>query len=172
MAVEAQSGLQPQRVAGAEPDGPDKRIGEQRLGQGLEAPRPYDVRWFPNRWPALPGGVCEVVLYTADHDATFWSLGQDGIDAVVRLWAQRSAALAALPNVAYVQVFENRGAEVGGRDRYGRTALSWAAGCGHLEVVKLLLEAKAEVDSKDNYSQTPLSWAAEKGHEAVVRLPR
>ena len=29
---------------------------------GLEAPEPYDVRWFPNRWPAMPGGRCEVVL--------------------------------------------------------------------------------------------------------------
>ena len=42
---------------------------------GLEAPEQYDVRWFPNRWPAMPDGRCEVILYTPDHDATFWSLG-------------------------------------------------------------------------------------------------
>lgn len=42
---------------------------------GLEAPDDYDVRWFVNRWPALPDDRCEVVLYTPDHDATFWSLG-------------------------------------------------------------------------------------------------
>ena len=24
---------------------------------GLEAPEPYDVRWFPNRWPALAPGA-------------------------------------------------------------------------------------------------------------------
>jgi UDPglucose--hexose-1-phosphate uridylyltransferase len=38
---------------------------------GIEAPEPYDVRWFPNRWPAMPGERCEVILYTSDHDATF-----------------------------------------------------------------------------------------------------
>ena len=55
---------------------------------GLEAPEPYDVRWFANRWPALaPGdavdfaaaqtagtptvaavGACEVVLFSPNHD--------------------------------------------------------------------------------------------------------
>lgn len=80
---------------------------------GLEAPEPYDVRWFPNRWPSLPDGQCEVILYTPRHDATFWSLGVDGVRKVVDLWAERTAALGARPDIAYVLVFENRGAEVG-----------------------------------------------------------
>jgi UDPglucose--hexose-1-phosphate uridylyltransferase len=80
---------------------------------GLEAPEPYEVRWFPNRWPAMPDGRCEVVLYTPEHDATFWSLGVEGARKVVDLWAERSAALGARPDIAYVLVFENRGAEVG-----------------------------------------------------------
>jgi UDPglucose--hexose-1-phosphate uridylyltransferase len=80
---------------------------------GLEAPEPYDVRWFANRWPAMPDGRCEVVLYTPVHDATFWSLGATGARRVIDLWAERSAALGARPDVAYVLVFENRGAEVG-----------------------------------------------------------
>jgi UDPglucose--hexose-1-phosphate uridylyltransferase len=80
---------------------------------GLEAPEPYDVRWFPNRWPAMPGGRCELVLYTPQHDATFWSLGEEGARRVVDLWAERTAALGARPEIAYVLVFENRGAEVG-----------------------------------------------------------
>lgn len=80
---------------------------------GLEAPEPYDVRWFPNRWPSLGDGRCEVVLYTADHDATFAALGVDGATRVVDLWADRTAALRRDGDVAYVLVFENRGAEVG-----------------------------------------------------------
>jgi UDPglucose--hexose-1-phosphate uridylyltransferase len=80
---------------------------------GLEAPEPYEVRWFRNRWPAMPGDRCEVVLYTAEHDATFWSLGAAGARRVVDLWAERSAALGARDDVDYVLVFENRGAEVG-----------------------------------------------------------
>ena len=80
---------------------------------GLEAPEAYEVRWFPNRWPAMPDGRCEVVLYTPEHDATFWSLGVEGARRVVDLWAERSAALGAREDVDYVLVFENRGAEVG-----------------------------------------------------------
>jgi UDPglucose--hexose-1-phosphate uridylyltransferase len=80
---------------------------------GLEAPDPYDVRWFRNRWPAMPDHRCEVVLYTSDHDATFWSLGVDGARKVIDLWAERTAALGARDDVDFVLVFENRGAEVG-----------------------------------------------------------
>jgi UDPglucose--hexose-1-phosphate uridylyltransferase len=80
---------------------------------GLEAPGDYDVRWFPNRWPAMADGRCEVVLYTSRHDASLWSLGAAGVRRVVDLWAQRSAALGARDDVEYVLVFENRGPEVG-----------------------------------------------------------
>jgi len=80
---------------------------------GLEAPESYDVHSFPNRWPAMPDGRCEVILYTPDHDTTLWSLGVPGVRKVVDLWAERSQALGRRPDVAYVLVFENRGAEVG-----------------------------------------------------------
>ena len=80
---------------------------------GIEAPEAYDVRWFPNRWPPMPDARCEVVLYTPIHDAPFWSLGGTGARKVVDLWAKRSAALGARPDIAYVLVFENRGASVG-----------------------------------------------------------
>jgi UDPglucose--hexose-1-phosphate uridylyltransferase len=80
---------------------------------GLEAPQNYDVRFIPNRWPAMPDDRCEVVLYTPQHDATFWSLGVEGARKVVDLWAERTAVLGARPDVDYVLVFENRGAEVG-----------------------------------------------------------
>ena len=80
---------------------------------GLEAPEVYDVRWFENRWPSMPDGRCEVVLYTPVHDSTFWSLGVAGARKVIDLWAERSASLGARPEIEYVLVFENRGAEVG-----------------------------------------------------------
>ena len=80
---------------------------------GLEAPEPYDVHHFPNRWPAMDGDRCEVVLYTPDHDATFWSLGVDGARRVVDRWTERTVALGARDDVDFVLVFENRGAEVG-----------------------------------------------------------
>ncbi|KAG0639251.1 ankyrin repeat-containing domain protein [Tuber brumale] len=55
--------------------------------------------------------------------------------------------------------------------RPGRTPLSWAAGCGHEEVVKLLLE-RNDVDPNmaDEEGRTPLSWSAQNGCYGVVKL--
>jgi UDPglucose--hexose-1-phosphate uridylyltransferase len=80
---------------------------------GLEAPEPYDVRWFPNRWPPFSDGKAEIVLYTPKHDAAFWELSEHEARRVVDLWAERTAELGARDDVQYVLVFENRGAEVG-----------------------------------------------------------
>ena len=80
---------------------------------GLEAPRPYRTRWFPNRWPPLPGGKAEILLFSPDHQASLGSLGVDGVSAVLELWAERTEAQGWSPDVDYVLLFENRGAEVG-----------------------------------------------------------
>lgn len=80
---------------------------------GIEAPEPYTVKAFPNRWPPMPDERCEVVLYTPQHDATFGTLDPTEARAVVDLWAERTASLGARPDVTYVLVFENRGREVG-----------------------------------------------------------
>lgn len=85
---------------------------------GVEAPEPYDVRWFPNRWPALPAERAEVVLYSPDHEATFWGLGTEQVVKVIDLWAERTAVLGARDDVDYVLVFENRGPEVGATIRH------------------------------------------------------
>jgi UDPglucose--hexose-1-phosphate uridylyltransferase len=100
-------------VAPARQARPNRPAGCPFCVGGLEAPEPYDVRAFENRWPWLPGGRCEVLLYTPDHDASLWSLGPAGARKVVDLWAARTADLGARPDVAYVLVFENRGAVVG-----------------------------------------------------------
>ncbi|MHB8670146.1 MAG: galactose-1-phosphate uridylyltransferase [Acidimicrobiales bacterium] len=80
---------------------------------GLEAPEPYDVAWFANRWPAMPDRRCEVVLFSPRHDATLGSLGVAGVRKVVDVWADRTCALGARDDVAYVLAFENRGSEAG-----------------------------------------------------------
>jgi UDPglucose--hexose-1-phosphate uridylyltransferase len=105
-------------VAGGRQGRPDLSAGADPAGcpfcpGGLEAPAPYRTRWFPNRWPSLPDGRAELLLYTPDHDAPFWSLGVDGAVAVVELWQERTAAQGARPDVSYVLVFENRGPAVG-----------------------------------------------------------
>ena len=102
---------------------------------GLEAPEHYETRAFTNRWPAVvPGapvdlaalgldagattrapavGDAEVVLYTPEHSGSLATIGVEGARRVVDLWADRTAALLARPEVASVFVFENRGPEVG-----------------------------------------------------------
>ncbi|MDZ4824910.1 MAG: galactose-1-phosphate uridylyltransferase [Actinomycetota bacterium] len=78
---------------------------------GLEAPEAYDVRSFPNRWPAL--GAAEVVLFAPDHDASLATLPVTQVRKVIDMWADRTEALLRRPDVEYVLVFENRGREVG-----------------------------------------------------------
>jgi UDPglucose--hexose-1-phosphate uridylyltransferase len=80
---------------------------------GLEAPEPYDARWFLNRWPPMPDDRCEVVLYSPEHDGSLATIGADGVRRVVDLWAERTEVLGARDDVDYVLVFENRGPEVG-----------------------------------------------------------
>jgi len=102
---------------------------------GLEAPEPYSVRAFENRWPpfapgepidvdgalaaasgtvSLPArGASEVVLYSPDHLGSLATIGVDGARRVVDLWAERTEALLARPEIEYALVFENRGALVG-----------------------------------------------------------
>ena len=56
-------------------------------------------------------------------------------------------------------------------DEDGRTPLSWAAGNGDGDVVKLLLEREdITPDTADKYGQTPLWWAAKNGHKDAVRM--
>ncbi|HXW79809.1 MAG TPA: hypothetical protein VEJ84_09935 [Acidimicrobiales bacterium] len=80
---------------------------------GLEAPEPYDVRWFKNRWPPLPDGRCEVVLFSPDHYQSLGSLDRHQLDLLIELWTERTEALGARPDVAYALIFENRGTDVG-----------------------------------------------------------
>jgi len=92
----------------------------------------YDVAVFENRFPAFsgPGGAevegptpftrvrpgagrCEVVCFTADHNASFAALPPARVRTVVDALAERTAALSALPEVEHVFCFENRGVEIG-----------------------------------------------------------
>jgi hypothetical protein len=55
--------------------------------------------------------------------------------------------------------------------RYGVTALGFAAGKGHEEVVRLLLDAGADPAVTDSfYNQTPLGWALSKDETDIALL--
>ena len=98
-----------------------------------EVPSDYDVVVFENRFPSFSGrepdiddvilppinaprparGRCEVVCFTADHDASFAALSPRRVRTVLAVLADRTATLAALPEVEQVFCFENRGVEIG-----------------------------------------------------------
>jgi UDPglucose--hexose-1-phosphate uridylyltransferase len=91
-----------------------------------EVPEPYDVVVFENRWSSFGGapapvaprtepaaGRCEVVCFTADHDGSFGALPPQRLRTLVEAWCSRTEALTALPDVAHVFPFENRGVEIG-----------------------------------------------------------
>ncbi len=100
-------------VAGDRQGRPNRPAGCPFCPGGLEAPDLYDVRWFPNRWPPLPAGRAEVLLFSPDHGKSLGNLGVEGVRKVIDLWAERTLALGRREDVSYVLVFENRGAEVG-----------------------------------------------------------
>lgn len=77
----------------------------------------FEAAVFENRFPALVGasggGVCEVVVYTGEHDGSFATLSGDALDRLVEVWTDRYRALSKRADVRYVFIFENRGEAVG-----------------------------------------------------------
>ncbi|KAN0070487.1 hypothetical protein V8E54_011356 [Elaphomyces granulatus] len=101
---------------------------------------------------------------TYERSALSWAAG-NGFDVIVKLLIKG-------PRISLnaVKLPFRKGAKVDSVDRYGRTALSYAAWNGHMATVKLLLGAGARVDSTDEIGGTPLSYAICNGHKDVVEL--
>jgi len=58
-------------------------------------------------------GVCRVVCFSPRHDMTLAQMEVAAIRKVVDLWADQFRELAAMPEINYVQIFENRGEMMG-----------------------------------------------------------
>jgi UDPglucose--hexose-1-phosphate uridylyltransferase len=58
-------------------------------------------------------GTARVMCYSPRHDLTLAEMEPSAIRPVVDTWVQQYEELAQLPNIRYVQVFENRGAMMG-----------------------------------------------------------
>ena len=70
-----------------------------------------------------------------------------------------------------VSLMMEKGASVEHKDIYGVSCLSWAAGRGHAEVVRLLIEGAQlsvrAINSPDRYGSTPLLWSCRKGENRL-----
>lgn len=92
----------------------------------------YDIVVFENKFPSLQrsppppavegtdltpvkpaAGVCEVVVYTPQADATLAELPLEKIEHLVWVWTDRFAALGAREEIEYVFIFENKGRAIG-----------------------------------------------------------
>lgn len=92
----------------------------------------YDIVVFENKFPSLSAnppelsimdsdllpvrpsdGVCEVICYSPDHNATFATLPLVQVRKLTRVWQERFGELADRPEVDYVFIFENKGREIG-----------------------------------------------------------
>ena len=102
---------------------------------------------------------------TYRRTALSWAAG-NGFDVIVKLLIKG-------PRISLNSIVKlpfRKGAKVNSADRYGRTALTYAAWNGHVATVKLLLRAGARVNSRDEIGGTPLSYAICNGHNDVVEL--
>ncbi|OBT63445.1 hypothetical protein VE03_07191, partial [Pseudogymnoascus sp. 23342-1-I1] len=79
---------------------------------------------------------------------------------------------AAVGRVALVQILLNENVDMEAKDDHGQTALMRAASCGHLSVVKQLVEkgAKLEPDSSSSGERTALGAAAASGWKEVTEF--
>jgi UDPglucose--hexose-1-phosphate uridylyltransferase len=99
------------RGAGHWPPGADTAASSARFPERPVPPTDHgQTGGVPGR-PAF--GRCEVVCFTADHDASFASLTPRRARTVVEAWADRTTELGALDGIAQVYCFENRGEEIG-----------------------------------------------------------
>jgi UDPglucose--hexose-1-phosphate uridylyltransferase len=98
-----------------------------------EVPAPvYEIVTFENKFPSLrreppapeveptalyqvrpAQGVCEVVLYTPQHDSTLTQRSVRELEQLIQVWTDRYLELGALGYVKYVLIFENKGTVIG-----------------------------------------------------------
>lgn len=111
-------------------------LAPQSASNPSEIPSRYDVAVFENRSPSfgpdLPAagaqtdlsgiglnrtapsyGRCEVICFSPEHEGSFGSLSPARARTIIDAWADRTAALSALPGIAQVFPFENRGEAIG-----------------------------------------------------------
>jgi UDPglucose--hexose-1-phosphate uridylyltransferase len=72
-------------------------------------------------------GVCRVLCYSPRHDLTMPRMGIEALKGVVDTWASQYAELGADPAINYVQIFENKGAQMGCSNPHPHGQI-WAGG--------------------------------------------
>ncbi len=72
-------------------------------------------------------GRCRVVCFDPNHSLTLSGMTRQGIGRVVETWMAETAELGSVPEIRYVQVFENRGQMMGSSNPHPHGQI-WATG--------------------------------------------
>lgn len=89
----------------------------------------FDIAVFENRFPSMipsatnappaivdvlpANGVCEVVVFTQDPQASLSSLPLPHLELLFQVWSDRTRIISKHPQIQYILPFENKGVEVG-----------------------------------------------------------
>ena len=116
-----------------------------RRANGQRNPAYSDTFAFDNDFPALrledggsrredgllvsepASGLCRVVCFSPRHDLTLAEMDAPAIRRVIDAWADEVATLGQRNDIAYVQVFENKGAMMGCSNPHPHGQI-WASG--------------------------------------------
>jgi UDPglucose--hexose-1-phosphate uridylyltransferase len=79
-------------------------------------------------------GVCRVICFSPRHDLTLARMAVEDIRRVVDVWAEQYEELGSRDDIAYVQVFENRGSMMGASNPHPHGQI-WASRSVPNEVV-------------------------------------
>lgn len=71
-------------------------------------------------------GICRVICFSPRHDLTLPEMELPDIRRVVDVWGEQVTELGARPDIAYVQLFENKGAMMGSSNPHPHGQL-WAS---------------------------------------------
>ncbi|WP_344066808.1 galactose-1-phosphate uridylyltransferase [Microbacterium pumilum] len=94
--------------------GPALAAAQGDAPSGADAPQGLDDLDAPGLGRTRTSvGRCEVVCFSPEHSGSFGTQSRTRARTVIEAWADRTAALSALPGVEQVFPFENRGEAIG-----------------------------------------------------------
>jgi UDPglucose--hexose-1-phosphate uridylyltransferase len=92
-------------------------------------------------------GICRVVNYSPRHDLTLAEMQEHEIEDVITAWQDEFRSLGSLPQINYVQIFENKGSLMGNSNPHPHGQI-WAQESIPMEPLKELKQLKSFYQKK------------------------